>query len=120
MGILASLPARELIIATLGVIYSLGGDVDEGSAGLRRALTADRWSSGPLAGTPVFTLPVALSIMVFFALCCQCLATLATIKRETNSWRWPAFVFVYMTVLATVAAYTVYHVGLAVGLGGMA
>ena len=49
-------------------------------------------------------MPVALSVMVFFALCCQCASTLAVIRRETNSWRWPAFTFVYMTVLAYVGA----------------
>ena len=50
----------------------------------------------------VFTVPVALSLMVFFALCCQCASTLAVIQRETDSWRWPVFTFAYMTVLAYV------------------
>ena len=58
---------------------------------------------------PVYNIPVALSIMVFFALCVQCAATLAVIRRETNSWRWPAFVFAYMTVLM---AYTYRRVGI--------
>jgi ferrous iron transport protein B len=58
----------------------------------------------------VFGVPVALSIMVFFALCCQCAATLAVIKRETNSWRWPAFTFAYMTLLAYVAALATYQI----------
>jgi ferrous iron transport protein B len=49
--------------------------------------------------------------MVFFALCCQCASTLAVIRRETRSWRWPAFTFTYMTVLAYVAALAVYQVG---------
>jgi ferrous iron transport protein B len=55
--------------------------------------------------------PVALSIMVFFALCAQCAATLMVIKRETNSWRWPVFTFAYMTVLAYFAALVTYQVG---------
>ena len=59
----------------------------------------------------VFTLPVALSIMVFFALCCQCAATLAVIRRETNSWRWPVFAFSYMTILAYIGAFITYQVG---------
>ena len=54
-------------------------------------------------------MPVALSILVFFALCCQCASTLAIIRRETNSWRWPAFTFLYMTVLAYVGALIVYQ-----------
>ncbi len=56
-------------------------------------------------------MPVALSLMVFFALCCQCASTLAVIKRETNSWRWPLFTFVYMTILAYVGALAVFQVG---------
>ena len=59
----------------------------------------------------VFTVPVALSLMVFFALCCQCASTLAVIRRETNSWRWPLFTFAYMTVLAYLGALVVYQVG---------
>lgn len=107
VGVIASFPAREVIIATLGTIYSLGGDVDESSDGLKAAISRSRWPDG----SPVYTLPVALSIMVFFALCAQCAATLMIIKRETNSWRWPVFTFVYMTVLAYVAALVTYQVG---------
>jgi ferrous iron transport protein B len=55
---------------------------------------------------------VALSIMVFFALCAQCAATLAVIKRETGSWGWPLFTFVYMTTLAYVGAWLTYRVGM--------
>jgi len=118
MAVLASFPAREVIIATLGIIYNLGEAVDAESSTLITRLQGATWDHGPRLGQPVFNIAVTLSIMVFFALCCQCLATLATIKRETNSWRWPVFVFSYMTVLATVAAYAVYHIALAVGLGG--
>ena len=60
---------------------------------------------------PVFTVPVALSVLVFFALCCQCVSTLVVIKRETNSWRWPIFTFVYMTTLAYVGAFLTYQIG---------
>ena len=59
----------------------------------------------------LFNVPVALSIMVFFALCCQCASTLAVIKRETNSWRWPLFTFVYMTGLASLGAWLVFQLG---------
>ncbi|MEE2989886.1 MAG: hypothetical protein VX715_04690, partial [Planctomycetota bacterium] len=57
----------------------------------------------------VFTIPVALSIMVFFALCAQCASTLVVMKRETNSWRWPLFTFVYMTGIAYLAAMLIYQ-----------
>ncbi len=108
VGVLASFPAREVIVSTLGTIYSLGGDVDESDEGLRDALRHARW---PETGRPIYTLPVALSIMVFFALCAQCAATLLVIRRETNSWWWPAFTFVYMTTLAYLAALVVYQFG---------
>ncbi|MCA9129281.1 MAG: ferrous iron transport protein B [Planctomycetales bacterium] len=104
VGVIASFPAREVIIATLGTIYSLGGDAEEEN--LQSAIQGARWPDG----RPVYTLPVALSIMVFFALCAQCAATLMVIKRETNSWRWPAFTFAYMTGLAYVAALLTYQV----------
>lgn len=106
VGAIASFPAREVIIATLGTIYSLGGDVDEQDEGLIGAMRASRWPDG----RPVYTTAVALSIMVFFALCAQCGATLAVIRRETNSWRWPIFTFSYMTVLAYVFALLTYQI----------
>ncbi len=106
VGVIASFPAREVIIATLGTIYSLGGDVDEHDGSLKAALVDSRWPDG----RPVYTLPVALSIMVFFALCAQCAATLMVIRRETNSWRWPIFTFVYMTVLAYLCSFLTYNI----------
>jgi ferrous iron transport protein B len=60
----------------------------------------------------VYNIPVALSIMVFFALCAQCASTLAVIRRETNSWRWPVFTFVYMTALAYLGALATYQIGM--------
>lgn len=110
VGVLASFPAREVIISTLGTIYGVGADVDEGSGDLRSALAAARWTDGPLAGQPVFTLPVALAIMVFFALCLQCGATIAVMAREA-SWGWAAFAFAYMTALAWVGAVLTYQLG---------
>jgi ferrous iron transport protein B len=118
MAVIAAFPAREVVIATLGTIYNLGEDDLENRSTLIAKLRKARWEHGPLAGRPVFNLPVAASILVFFALCSQCMATLATIRRETNSWRWPAFVFVYMTVLALAGAYGIYQGGMALGLGG--
>ncbi|MBM4016623.1 MAG: ferrous iron transport protein B, partial [Planctomycetes bacterium] len=97
---LASFPAREVIVATLGTVFALGDGVDEESPDLRAALAAARRPDG----TPLFTLPVALSVMVFFALCCQCAATVATIRRETRSHGFAWFTFGYMTVLAWVSA----------------
>jgi len=108
VGAIASFPAREVIIATLGTVYSLGGDVDEEDEGLIDALRASTWPDG----SPVYNVPVALSIMVFFALCAQCVSTLLVMKRETNSWRWPIFSFVYMTTLAYIGALLTYQIGI--------
>jgi len=108
VGVVASFPAREVIIATLGTIYSLGGEVDEESEGLKSALREAKWPDG----SPVYNVSVALSIMVFFALCAQCVSTLLVIRRETNSWRWPIFSFVYMTTLAYLGALVTYQVSI--------
>jgi ferrous iron transport protein B len=99
---LASFPAREVMVGTLGIVFSQGeGESDDADYRDRIGAT--------LHG--IFTVPVALSVMVFFALCCQCASTLAVIKRETNSWLWPAFTFTYMTGLAYLGALVTYQVG---------
>jgi ferrous iron transport protein B len=113
---IASFPAREVVVATLGIIYNLGDDVnldeDADRNRLVETLHDAKWEG---TGEPVFNIPVALSIMVFFALCAQCASTLVIMKRETNSWRWPAFTFVYMTALAYVGALVTYQVGMLIG-----
>jgi ferrous iron transport protein B len=110
---IASFPAREVVVATLGIIYNLGQDVDleadEDRTRLEAALRGATWEG---TDRPVYNVPVALSVMVFFALCAQCAATLVVIRRETNSWRWPIFTFVYMTVLAYLGALITYQVGM--------
>jgi ferrous iron transport protein B len=113
MAAIASFPAREVIVGTLGTIFNLGSDEDEESETLREVVQkAERPD-----GTPLFNLATALSIMVFFALCAQCAATLAVMRRETNSWRWPIASFLYMTGLAYVAALVTFQVGSALGAG---
>ncbi|TNF38115.1 MAG: ferrous iron transport protein B [Deltaproteobacteria bacterium] len=126
VGVVAAFPARELIVPTLGILYSLGdvdpGDfsvdslgeaVPEGGAGLRDALKSARRADGSLAFGPL----QAVGLMVFFALCSQCAATLATIRRETRSWKWPVFTFTYMTFLGWLGAVLVNQIGTAMGLG---
>ena len=112
---LASFPAREVVLGTLGVIYNLG-DIDpgeeEGSSMLVRRLRAATWDG---TERKVFTLPVALSIMVFFALCAQCASTLVVIGRETGSWLWSLVSFLSMTTLAWLAAFVVYQAGTLLG-----
>jgi len=116
LAALASFPAREVIIATMGTIFNLGGEVDDESSSLIGRMRLAKWDHGPKEGQPLFTPAVALSIMVFFALCCQCGATLVTIKQETNALLYPIVTFTYMTVLAYVGALVVYQVFSRVGL----
>ncbi|WP_232107227.1 ferrous iron transport protein B [Gimesia alba] len=108
VGVIASFPAREVIISTLGTIYSLGGDVGEEDESLIGSIRSATWPDG----SKVFNVPVAISIMVFFALCAQCAATLMVMRRETNSWFWPVVSFTYMTTLAYVGALISYQVGM--------
>lgn len=110
VGVLASFPAREAIIATLGTTYSLGTGMDEDSDDLKTALSKARWTEGPNLGKPVFTLAVAFGIMAFFALCSQCGATLAVIRKESGL-RWAVASFIYMTTLAWLAAVACYQAG---------
>lgn len=109
-AILAAFPARETVVPSLGIIFSLGGGVDEESKDLRSQIAHARWPDG----RPLFTVWTAAGLMVFFALCCQCMSTLATVRRETNSYKWPVFMFLYMTVLAYVAAIAINQIGLRV------
>ena len=111
----ASFPAREVVLGVLGVIYNLG-DVDpgeeEGAGMLIRQLRSATWDG---TDRKVFTLPVALSIMVFFALCAQCASTLVIIGKETASWVWPLVSFTYMTALAWIGAFCIFQLGTTLG-----
>jgi ferrous iron transport protein B len=104
-GVIAGFPAREVVVAVLGTIYAVGAEADEQSLGSR--LTAATWPDG----RKVFTLPMVLGLLVFYAWCLQCAATLAVIRRETNTWRWPVFAWTYMTTLGYTAALLIYQLG---------
>jgi len=111
IALIASLAAREVAVSALATIYSMQ-DADETSHRLADRLRSD---IDPRTGEPVFTPLVAVSMMVFFVIACQCLATVAVVKRETGSWRWPAFMFAYMTTLAWLATFATRQVGLLLG-----
>jgi ferrous iron transport protein B len=111
VGLISSFAARETIISTLSIVYNVGSESDDSKsliAALRSARRAD--------GSPIWTPLVALSLMMFFALACQCMSTLAIVRRETNSWRWPLFMVTYMLVLAYAASFLTYQGGRLVGL----
>ena len=109
VGVLASFPAREVIVSTLGVTYSVGEGAKADSQHLRQAMQDAKWSDGPRAGRPIFSLAAVLALMVFFALCSQCGPTIATLAQESGGWRWAAASFVYMTALAWVVGTLVYQ-----------
>jgi ferrous iron transport protein B len=109
---IASFPAREVVLGTLSVLYDLPAEDDQDGTALERRLKAARWDG---TNRPVFTLPVALSIMVFFALCAQCASTLVVIGRETGSWVWPVVSFISMTLLAWAGGFAVYQFGTRMG-----
>lgn len=103
-AVIASFPAREVVIAVLGTIYAIDAEV-EGS--LIERIKQSRRADGSL----VFTLPMAAGLMVFYALCLQCFATIAVMRRETNTWRWPVFAWVYMSTLGYLGALFCYQFG---------
>jgi len=111
IGLIGAFAAREVFVATMGVVYSAGGDVDEESVTLRERMRAEQRADG----RPVYSPLTGLSLMVFFALACQCMSTLAVVKRETGGYRWPLFMLVYMNVLAWVASLIVYQGGRLLG-----
>jgi ferrous iron transport protein B len=112
VGIIGAFAAREVFVSTLGIVFGLQ-DADEQSQPLRDSLRSERKPDGSRAYTPL----MGLSLMIFFALACQCMSTLAVVRRESGSWRWPAFLFGYMTVLAYVVSFLVYQGGALLGFG---
>jgi ferrous iron transport protein B len=103
VGLVGSLAAREVIVATLAQVYAVS---DEGTS-LRGAIRAD---VDPRTGARVFTAATVASLLVFFVFALQCMSTLAIMRRETNSWRWPAFAFGYLLVLAYAASFLTHRV----------
>ncbi len=109
VGVLASFPAREVIVSTLGVTYSVGEGAKADSEHLRHEMQNAQWSEGPRRGQPIFSLGTVLALMVFFALCSQCGPTIVTLAQESGGWKWAAVSFVYMTVLAWTMAALIYQ-----------
>jgi ferrous iron transport protein B len=104
VGLIASLAAREILVATLAQIYATGGDEGES---LREALRSDTDAE---SGALIFTPATVGALLVFFVFALQCTSTLAIMRRETNSWRWPAFAFGYLFALAYTASFLTHRV----------
>jgi ferrous iron transport protein B len=96
IALVTSFAAREVFVGTMATLYSVGGDADENDATLRQKMAAATWPDG----TKVYSLATGFSLMVFYLLAMQCMSTLAIVKRETKTWKWPLIQLVYMTVLA--------------------
>ncbi len=111
IGLISSFAARETLVSTFSIVYNVGPDEDEGSPSLIEAVRNARRPDGTPAWTPL----VAVSMMVFFVLACQCMSTVAVVRRETNSWRWPLFMVGYMLVLAYVASLITFQGGRLLG-----
>ncbi len=110
IGIVGAFAAREVFVSTMGVVFGVG-EIEDDTRGLREKMWSDTWPDGRRVFTPL----VCLSLMVFFALACQCMSTLAVVKRETGNWLWPGFMFVYMTGLAWGASFAIYQGGRLLG-----
>lgn len=106
-AVIAGFPAREVVIAVLGTIYSVGDQDEAADSALRDQLKDARWPDGSL----IYTLPMVIGLLIFYAFCLQCVATIAVIYRETNSLGWPVFAWLYMTALGYLGALLAYQLG---------
>jgi len=109
--LIGSFAAREVFVGTMAIVYNIEKPEDENSEPLRDTMRSERRSDG----SPVFTPLVCIGLMAFYVLAMQCISTVAIVRRETNSWRWPLFQFAYMTLLAYVAALVIYQGGRILG-----
>ncbi|MCY3843173.1 MAG: ferrous iron transport protein B [Acidobacteria bacterium] len=112
VGILGAFAAREVFVSTLGIVFGIA-EADEESPSLRASLAEARHEDG----SPLMTPLAGVSLMVFFVLACQCMSTIGVVRRESGSWRWPIFMFAYMSVLAYGASLVVYQAGTLLGWG---
>jgi ferrous iron transport protein B len=106
IALITSFAAREVFVGTMATLYSVGEEDDEQSTTLRNKMAAAVRTDG----TPVYTLPTGLSLLVFYVLAMQCMSTLAIVKRETGKWKWAVIQLVYMTALAYLFSFLVYRI----------
>jgi ferrous iron transport protein B len=112
VGLIGAMAAREVFVSTMGTVYAVG-EADEESDTLKEQMKNDRWPDG----RPVWTTLTAISLLIYFVVAMQCISTLAVVRRETNSWKWPIFMQLYLTGLAWIMAFAVYQIGRALGYG---
>ncbi len=109
IGLVASFAAREVFVSTMSTVYNVGefDDSDTGMKNLEQTLQEQRRPDG----TPVYTTLTAITLMVFYVFAMQCVSTVAVVRRETNSWKWPVFQWFYMGALAWILAFLTYNGG---------
>jgi ferrous iron transport protein B len=105
IALVTSFAAREVFVGTMATIYSVGGDADENSETLRNKMASAKRTDG----TPVYTKATGYSLLIFYLLAMQCMSTLAIVKRETGSWKWPIIQLLYMTAIAYCLSFVVYQ-----------
>lgn len=106
IALITSFAAREVFVGTMATLYSVGDNKDENNATLRQKMLAARWPNGD----KVYTVAAGLSLLIFYVLAMQCMSTLAVVKRETKSWKWPFIMLGYMTTLAYIMSFITYQV----------
>ena len=106
IALITSFAAREVFVGTMATLYSVGEDKDKDNTTLRQKMQAAVRADG----TKVYTVATGLSLLVFYVLAMQCMSTLAVVKRETRSWKWPIIQLLYMTGLAYIMSWVVYTI----------
>ena len=109
ISLLAGLPAKEIVVSTMGVLYQTSGE--ETTVSLQKKLRQEVHVSGKKKGEPVLTGPTALAFLVFILIYFPCIGVVATIKNESGSWKWAVFSVIYTTTLAWISAFLVYNIG---------
>ena len=107
IGLVASFAAREVFVSTMSTVYNIGSGEEAETESVAQTLKEQRHPDGSLVYTPL----VGITLMVFYVLALQCVSTVAVVRRETNSWKWPLFQWAYMGVLAWVMAFVTYQGG---------
>ena len=109
IGIISSFAAREVFVSTMSTVYNVGKaeKTESSMKSLESTLKAQRRPNGELVYTPL----TAITLMVFYVFALQCVSTVAVVRRETNSWKWPFFQWVYMGILAWGLAFLTFHGG---------
>jgi len=116
IGIIGSFAAREVFVSTMSLVYNVG-KLDDSDAS-RQTLVESMRTQTRENGTKLYSPLVAISLMVFYVFALQCVSTVAIVRRETNSWKWPVFQWVYMAALAWTFAFVTYQAGKLLGFTG--